>query len=156
MLEETEAGEILVPWVWALGNSCGPFRPQPSQACDDPNLCPHSDIHLATLPPEHTIVFLLRLLPETPREAFVLWQVTSEDFQPVLGVLLDGQLGGQAGGPWLSLEASLADDPEQILQTRPRALVPHQEAGMLSTLALGPAILPAWVGGVSHAPHSAP
>ncbi|ELK04409.1 Collagen alpha-1(XX) chain [Pteropus alecto] len=50
---------------------------------------PHSDIHLAALPTEHTVVFLLRLLPETPREAFALWQMTAEDFQPVLGVLLD-------------------------------------------------------------------
>ncbi|XP_023560069.1 collagen alpha-1(XX) chain [Octodon degus] len=48
-----------------------------------------SDIYPAALPSEHTIVFLLRLLPETPREAFALWQLTSEDFQPVLGVLLD-------------------------------------------------------------------
>uniref|UniRef100_A0A4X1SN98 Collagen alpha-1(XX) chain n=1 Tax=Sus scrofa TaxID=9823 RepID=A0A4X1SN98_PIG len=48
-----------------------------------------SDIHLAALPPEHTIAFLLRLLPETPREAFALWQVAAQDFQPVLGVLLD-------------------------------------------------------------------
>uniref|UniRef100_A0A8C9CWG7 Collagen alpha-1(XX) chain n=1 Tax=Phocoena sinus TaxID=42100 RepID=A0A8C9CWG7_PHOSS len=48
-----------------------------------------SDIHLATLPTEHTVVFLLRLLPETPREVFALWQVAAEDFQPVLGVLLD-------------------------------------------------------------------
>uniref|UniRef100_G3U1Z7 Collagen type XX alpha 1 chain n=1 Tax=Loxodonta africana TaxID=9785 RepID=G3U1Z7_LOXAF len=50
---------------------------------------PCSDIHLAALPPEHTIIFLLRLLPETPREAFVLGQITTEDFQPALGVLLD-------------------------------------------------------------------
>ncbi|KAL0595826.1 Collagen alpha-1 chain [Plecturocebus cupreus] len=48
-----------------------------------------SDIHPAPLPPEHTIVFLVRLLPETPREAFALWQMAAEDFQPVLGVLLD-------------------------------------------------------------------
>ncbi|XP_008072965.1 collagen alpha-1(XX) chain [Carlito syrichta] len=48
-----------------------------------------SDIHPAALPQEHTIVFLMRLLPETPREAFALWQMMSEDFQPVLGVLLD-------------------------------------------------------------------
>nr|KAF6272936.1 collagen type XX alpha 1 chain [Pipistrellus kuhlii] len=47
-----------------------------------------SDIHPA-LPPEHTVVFLLRLLPDTPREAFALWQMTAEDFRPVLGVLLD-------------------------------------------------------------------
>uniref|UniRef100_A0A8C6AKG1 Collagen alpha-1(XX) chain n=1 Tax=Monodon monoceros TaxID=40151 RepID=A0A8C6AKG1_MONMO len=48
-----------------------------------------SDIHLATLPTEHTVVFLLRLLPETPRDVFALWQVAAEDFRPVLGVLLD-------------------------------------------------------------------
>ncbi|XP_029774395.1 collagen alpha-1(XX) chain isoform X3 [Suricata suricatta] len=48
-----------------------------------------SDIHLAALPPEHTVVFLLRLLPETPRETFALWQMTAEDSRPVLGVLLD-------------------------------------------------------------------
>ncbi|XP_038962691.1 collagen alpha-1(XX) chain isoform X3 [Rattus norvegicus] len=48
-----------------------------------------SDVHPATLPPEHTIVFLVRLLPETPREAFALWQMMAEDFQPILGVLLD-------------------------------------------------------------------
>ncbi|XP_015991587.2 collagen alpha-1(XX) chain [Rousettus aegyptiacus] len=48
-----------------------------------------SDIHLGALPTQHTVVFLLRLLPDTPREAFALWQMTAEDFQPVLGVLLD-------------------------------------------------------------------
>ncbi|XP_071465182.1 collagen alpha-1(XX) chain [Marmota flaviventris] len=48
-----------------------------------------SDIHPVALPPEHTIVFLGRLLPETPREAFALWQMTAEDLQPILGVLLD-------------------------------------------------------------------
>lgn len=57
---------------------------------------PRSDIHLGALPTQHTVVFLLRLLPDTPREAFALWQMTAEDFQPVLGVLLDGQLGAQA------------------------------------------------------------
>nr|XP_055161158.1 collagen alpha-1(XX) chain [Nyctereutes procyonoides] len=44
---------------------------------------------LAAPPPEHTVVFLLRVLPETPRETFALWQMTADDFQPVLGVLLD-------------------------------------------------------------------
>lgn len=72
----------------------GPRGLTSSRACGAPPV-PYSDIHLATLPPEHTVVFLLRLLPETPREAFALWQVASEDFQPILGVLLDGQLEGQ-------------------------------------------------------------
>ncbi|XP_077612940.1 collagen alpha-1(XX) chain [Crocuta crocuta] len=63
--------------------------PASSQACSGPRLCPDSDTQLAALPPEHTVVFLLRLLPETPREPFALWQMTAEDLQPVLGVLLD-------------------------------------------------------------------
>lgn len=41
--------------------------------------------------------FLVRLLPDTPREAFALWQMTAEDLRPMLGVLLDGQSGGRAG-----------------------------------------------------------
>nr|XP_012421250.1 PREDICTED: collagen alpha-1(XX) chain [Odobenus rosmarus divergens] len=48
-----------------------------------------SGLQLAAPPPEHTVVFLLRVLPETPRESFALWQMTAEDFQPILGVLLD-------------------------------------------------------------------
>uniref|UniRef100_F6QH03 5'-nucleotidase n=1 Tax=Monodelphis domestica TaxID=13616 RepID=F6QH03_MONDO len=49
----------------------------------------HSEIHPAALPPEHTISFLLRVLPETPREPFALWQITDETFEPLLGVTLD-------------------------------------------------------------------
>ncbi|NWY68605.1 COKA1 protein, partial [Erithacus rubecula] len=48
-----------------------------------------SDIHLFSIPPEHTILILLRLLPDTPKEPFAVWQVTDEDFQPLLGVNLD-------------------------------------------------------------------
>uniref|UniRef100_A0A669NWB8 Collagen alpha-1(XX) chain n=1 Tax=Phasianus colchicus TaxID=9054 RepID=A0A669NWB8_PHACC len=48
-----------------------------------------SDVHLFTIPPEHTISILLRLLPDTPKEPFAVWQITDEDFQPLLGVNLD-------------------------------------------------------------------
>ncbi|XP_074965293.1 collagen alpha-1(XX) chain isoform X3 [Phalacrocorax aristotelis] len=48
-----------------------------------------SDVHLFAIPPEHTISILLRLLPETPKEPFAVWQITDEDFQPLLGVNLD-------------------------------------------------------------------
>ncbi|XP_054701975.1 collagen alpha-1(XX) chain isoform X5 [Grus americana] len=48
-----------------------------------------SDVHLFAIPPEHTISILLRLLPETPKEPFAVWQVTDEDFQPLLGINLD-------------------------------------------------------------------
>ncbi|XP_019365652.1 PREDICTED: collagen alpha-1(XX) chain [Gavialis gangeticus] len=48
-----------------------------------------SETHLPGIPPEHTISFVLRLLPETPKEPFAVWQITDEDFQPLLGVILD-------------------------------------------------------------------
>ncbi|XP_021272591.1 collagen alpha-1(XX) chain isoform X2 [Numida meleagris] len=48
-----------------------------------------SDVHLFAIPPEHTISILLRLLPDTPKEPFAVWQITDEDFQPLLGVNLD-------------------------------------------------------------------
>uniref|UniRef100_A0A7M4EDF1 Collagen type XX alpha 1 chain n=1 Tax=Crocodylus porosus TaxID=8502 RepID=A0A7M4EDF1_CROPO len=48
-----------------------------------------SETRLPGIPPEHTISFVLRLLPETPKEPFAVWQITDEDFQPLLGVILD-------------------------------------------------------------------
>ncbi|XP_066480827.1 collagen alpha-1(XX) chain [Tiliqua scincoides] len=48
-----------------------------------------SEVFTSGIPSEHTITFLLRLLPESPREAFAVWQVTDEDFQPLLGIILD-------------------------------------------------------------------
>ncbi|XP_043946388.1 collagen alpha-1(XIV) chain-like isoform X2 [Protopterus annectens] len=50
-----------------------------------------SDIHHAGIPTEHTISILFRLLPDTPKETFALWQVTDEDFQPLLAIILDGR-----------------------------------------------------------------
>lgn len=85
----------MVPWVWARG-AAWPLQASPLRPVV-PHLCPHSDIHPA-LPPQHTVVFLLRLLPDMPREAFALWQMTAEDFHPVLGVLLDGQRGRRGPG----------------------------------------------------------
>lgn len=55
-------------------------------------LCHSSDVHLFSIPPEHTIIILLRLLPDTPKEPFAVWQVTDEDFQPLLGVNLDREI----------------------------------------------------------------
>uniref|UniRef100_A0A670I2V4 Collagen alpha-1(XX) chain n=1 Tax=Podarcis muralis TaxID=64176 RepID=A0A670I2V4_PODMU len=48
-----------------------------------------SEVFPSGMPTEYTITFLLRLLPESPREAFAVWQITDEDFQPVLGIILD-------------------------------------------------------------------
>uniref|UniRef100_A0A8C8R9W4 Collagen alpha-1(XX) chain n=1 Tax=Pelusios castaneus TaxID=367368 RepID=A0A8C8R9W4_9SAUR len=48
-----------------------------------------SEVLLSGIPSVHTISILLRLLPETPKEPFAVWQITNEDFQPLLGVILD-------------------------------------------------------------------
>ncbi|KAM9351295.1 collagen alpha-1(XX) chain-like [Symphorus nematophorus] len=46
-------------------------------------------IHPAGFSPEHTISIAFRVLQETPREPFALWQLTDNDFQPKMGVVLD-------------------------------------------------------------------
>ncbi|XP_048676749.1 collagen alpha-1(XX) chain isoform X4 [Caretta caretta] len=48
-----------------------------------------SEVLLSGIPSVHTISILLRLLPETPKVPFAVWQLTDEDFQPILGVILD-------------------------------------------------------------------
>ncbi|XP_053564937.1 collagen alpha-1(XX) chain [Bombina bombina] len=47
------------------------------------------EVHPQGIPPEHTLSFLLRLLPQANREPFAVWQLVDEDFQPRLGVILD-------------------------------------------------------------------
>uniref|UniRef100_UPI0037E94F4A collagen alpha-1(XX) chain-like isoform X2 n=1 Tax=Semicossyphus pulcher TaxID=241346 RepID=UPI0037E94F4A len=46
-------------------------------------------IHPAGFSPEHTISIAFRMLQDTPREPFALWQLTDNDFQPMMGVVLD-------------------------------------------------------------------
>uniref|UniRef100_A0AAQ6ID77 Solute carrier family 35 member C2 n=1 Tax=Anabas testudineus TaxID=64144 RepID=A0AAQ6ID77_ANATE len=46
-------------------------------------------IHPAGFSPEHTISIAFRMLQDTPREPFALWQLTDIDFQPKMGVVLD-------------------------------------------------------------------
>uniref|UniRef100_A0A8C2GRS2 Collagen type XX alpha 1 chain n=1 Tax=Cyprinus carpio TaxID=7962 RepID=A0A8C2GRS2_CYPCA len=48
-----------------------------------------SFIHPAGFSPEHTISMAFRLLQDSPREPFALWQLTDNDFQPKMGVVLD-------------------------------------------------------------------
>ena len=55
-------------------------------------LSPCRFIHPAGLSPEHTISIAFRVLQETPREPFALWQLTDNDFQPKMGVVLDREL----------------------------------------------------------------
>lgn len=46
-------------------------------------------IHPAGLAPEHVISITFRLLPDTLKEAFAIWQITDNDFQPKMGVVID-------------------------------------------------------------------
>lgn len=49
----------------------------------------YSFIHPAGFSPEHTISLAFRLLQDSPKEPFALWQLTDNDFQPKMGVVLD-------------------------------------------------------------------
>ncbi|KAI5612327.1 collagen alpha-1(XX) chain-like isoform X2, partial [Silurus asotus] len=46
-------------------------------------------IHPEGFAPEHTISMSFRLLQDSPKEPFALWQLTDNDFQPKMGVVLD-------------------------------------------------------------------
>lgn len=52
--------------------------------CDPP-----SEIHPDGLPHSYTIILMLRLLPDSPTEAFDVWQVSSKDQRPETGVTVD-------------------------------------------------------------------
>lgn len=49
----------------------------------------HRDIHPDGLPHAYTIIMMFRLLPDTPNEAFDIWQVSTKDHKPETGVTID-------------------------------------------------------------------
>ncbi|XP_067337696.1 collagen alpha-1(XII) chain isoform X3 [Channa argus] len=50
---------------------------------------PTKDIHPDGLPHAYTIIMMFRLLPDSPTEAFDIWQVSSKDHKPETGVTID-------------------------------------------------------------------
>ncbi|KAL2081858.1 hypothetical protein ACEWY4_021676 [Coilia grayii] len=50
---------------------------------------PTSDIHPDGLPASYTIILMFRLLPDSPKEAFDIWQVSDKNNKPETGVTLD-------------------------------------------------------------------
>ncbi|XP_044232119.1 collagen alpha-1(XII) chain isoform X1 [Thunnus albacares] len=50
---------------------------------------PSVDIHPVGLPHAYTIILMLRLLPDTPKDAFDIWQVSTKDHKPETGVTID-------------------------------------------------------------------
>ncbi|CAL8395099.1 unnamed protein product [Gadus morhua 'NCC'] len=50
---------------------------------------PSTEIHPDGLPHSYTILLTFRLLPDSPTEAFDIWQVSSKDHKPETGVTID-------------------------------------------------------------------
>ncbi|KAM4632936.1 collagen alpha-1(XII) chain isoform 4-T5 [Polymixia lowei] len=50
---------------------------------------PTTEIHPDGLPHSYTIMLMFRLLPDSPLEAFDIWQVSSKDHKPETGVTID-------------------------------------------------------------------
>uniref|UniRef100_A0A8C9RCC6 Collagen alpha-1(XII) chain n=1 Tax=Scleropages formosus TaxID=113540 RepID=A0A8C9RCC6_SCLFO len=50
---------------------------------------PTKDVHPEGLPPIFTIILLFRLLPDTPVEAFDIWQIADSGSKPEVGVTVD-------------------------------------------------------------------
>ncbi|XP_075438441.1 collagen alpha-1(XIV) chain isoform X2 [Ascaphus truei] len=50
---------------------------------------PTKYIHPEGLPSDYTISFLFRILPDTPKEPFALWEILNKEYEPLVGVILD-------------------------------------------------------------------
>uniref|UniRef100_A0A3B4YI22 Collagen type XII alpha 1 chain n=1 Tax=Seriola lalandi dorsalis TaxID=1841481 RepID=A0A3B4YI22_SERLL len=50
---------------------------------------PTTEIHPDGLPHAYTIILMFRLLPDSPTEAFDIWQVSSKDHKPETGLTID-------------------------------------------------------------------
>ncbi|XP_075681896.1 collagen alpha-1(XIV) chain isoform X1 [Rhinoderma darwinii] len=50
---------------------------------------PTKYIHPEGLPSDYTVSFLFRILPDTPKEPFALWEILNKDYEPLVGVILD-------------------------------------------------------------------
>ncbi|KAM3603497.1 uncharacterized protein V6R79_023588 [Siganus canaliculatus] len=50
---------------------------------------PSTEIHPDGLPHAYTIIVMFRLLPDSPRDAFDIWQVSTKDHKPETGLTID-------------------------------------------------------------------
>ena len=49
----------------------------------------HREVHPEGLPHAYTVILMFRLLPDSPSEAFDIWQVSNKDHQPETGITID-------------------------------------------------------------------
>ncbi|KAA0709869.1 Collagen alpha-1(XIV) chain [Triplophysa tibetana] len=71
----------------------GTFNSYSSYRLSSDNLItqPTRLIHPEGLPSDYTITMLFRLLPETPKEPFALWEILNSNNEPLVGVILDNE-----------------------------------------------------------------
>jgi collagen type XII alpha len=50
---------------------------------------PAREIHPEGLPPSYTIILLFRLLPDTPNQAFDIWQIADSNNNPEVGITVN-------------------------------------------------------------------
>ncbi|XP_075070110.1 collagen alpha-1(XIV) chain isoform X2 [Mixophyes fleayi] len=50
---------------------------------------PTKYVHPEGLPSDYTVSFLFRILPDTPKEPFALWEILNKEYEPLVGVILD-------------------------------------------------------------------
>lgn len=48
-------------------------------------------LHPEGLPSDYTVSVLFRILPETPQEAFALWEILNKANEPLVGLILDSE-----------------------------------------------------------------
>uniref|UniRef100_A0A8C5MQ23 Collagen type XIV alpha 1 chain n=1 Tax=Leptobrachium leishanense TaxID=445787 RepID=A0A8C5MQ23_9ANUR len=112
-----ETATATCPWIFIQGNSVSGFKMmdvfglvekeyagmegvsmEPGTFNNYPCYRLHKDalvsqptkfIHPEGLPTDYTISFLFRILPDTPKEPFALWEILNKDYEPLVGVILD-------------------------------------------------------------------
>ncbi|XP_063780520.1 collagen alpha-1(XIV) chain [Pseudophryne corroboree] len=112
-----ETATATCPWVYIQGNSVSGFKmmemfglvEKEYAAMDGVSMEPgsfnnfpcyriHKDalvsqptkyVHPEGLPTDYTVSFLFRILPDTPKEPFALWEILNKEYEPLVGVILD-------------------------------------------------------------------
>ncbi|XP_034384020.1 collagen alpha-1(XII) chain-like [Cyclopterus lumpus] len=91
MLEAFNLTEKTYGYVKGVSMEPGSFNSYPAYRLHKDAFLtqPTTELHPDGLPHSFTIILMIRLLPDSPAEAFDIWQVSNKDHQPETGVTLD-------------------------------------------------------------------
>lgn len=82
------------------------------------------------LPASYTIILMIRLLPDSPTEAFDIWQVSNKDHKPETGVTVDRKQfpslvrNRVTGRGAAVLRSVLSHPPTQLALVKPQLVSP--------------------------------